>query len=183
MDTTRITRLMLAFAIGSVLLASSSAAQKRDMTPAPTPTQLTASKKIFVSNAGGDTNSLYTGSAERLYNQFYVAVKNWGRYELVGSPAEAELVFEVSFSNPFTGQNIYGGSGNIPINTKTLTDPHFTVRVIDVGTRMTLWVFTQHIEPALLESNRDKNFDQALARLVNDIRNVAGQPAAISAKQ
>jgi hypothetical protein len=40
-----------------------------------------------------------------------------------------------------------------------------------------LWTFTEHVQPALLQGNRDKNFDQAMAALVNDIRNVAGQPA------
>jgi hypothetical protein len=50
--------------------------------------------------------------------------------------------------------------------------------ILDPGTRVTLWVFTEHIVPAILLSNRDKNFDQALNYLVNDLRNVAGQPVA-----
>jgi len=50
--------------------------------------------------------------------------------------------------------------------------------IIDPITHITLWVFTAHIEHALLLSNRDKNFDQALNFLVNDLRNVASQPAA-----
>jgi hypothetical protein len=50
--------------------------------------------------------------------------------------------------------------------------------ILDPGTRVILWVFTEHIEHALLQGNRDKNFDQSLNFLVNDLRNVAGQPVA-----
>jgi hypothetical protein len=41
-----------------------------------------------------------------------------------------------------------------------------------------LWTFIEHVQNALLQGNRDKNYDQAMAAIVNDIRNVAGQPAA-----
>jgi hypothetical protein len=53
--------------------------------------------------------------------------------------------------------------------------------VLDAGSRVTLWTFTEHLQFAVLQGNRDKNFDQALAALVNDLRNVAGQLAATSA--
>ena len=48
----------------------------------------------------------------------------------------------------------------------------------DLKTQVLLRTFIEHVQNALLKGNRDKNFDQAMAALVNDIRNVAGQPAA-----
>ena len=32
------------------------------------------------------------------YNEFYAAMKSWGRYELVSSPADADMVFEIRFA-------------------------------------------------------------------------------------
>ncbi len=155
------------------------AQQARDVLPAPLPAQIYSGKKVFVSNAGGDNNHLYSGEPARLYNQFYTALKSWGRYELAASPAEADLVFEVSFRNPFIGEQVSGGGGgHTPVSSRTYDDPQFRLVILDPGTRVTLWVFTEHIEHALLQGNRDKNFDQALNYLVNDLRNVAGQPVA-----
>jgi hypothetical protein len=59
-----------------------------------------------------------------------------------------------------------------------VSDPQFRLTIIDPTTRVTLWTFTEHVQFALLQGSRDKNFDQALAALVNDLKNVAGQPAA-----
>lgn len=97
-------------------------------------------------------------------------MKSWGHYELVGSPAEADLVFEISSRTSFLGVGITSG--------RNITDPQLRLAIIDPVTRITLWTFIEHIDPALLQSNRDKNFDQAVSSLFNDIRNVAGQPVA-----
>jgi hypothetical protein len=168
--------LALAMALITALLMppSAQAQQSKDVPPAPLPSQVYSAKKVFISNAGGDSNGIYTGGPERLYNQFYAAVKGWGRYELVTSPAAADLVLEVSL---FIGE----GGGNIQVSNDNFTDPHLSLVIVDPTTRVTLWTFTEHIERARLQSNRDKNFDLAFANLANDLRNVSGQPAAVAA--
>ena len=164
--------------IAACALASTARAQQtKTVLPAPMPAQITNGRKVFVSNAGGDTNGQYSGEPRRLYDQFYAALKSWGRYELVGSPAEADLVLEIGFNNPFVGEDVSGGHG-ASVSSRSVNDPHFRLVILDPGTRVTLWVFTEHIEHAFLQGNRDKNFDQALNYLVNDLRNVAGQPVA-----
>ena len=150
--------------------------QAKETFPAPMPSQIMNAKKVFLSNAGGDSHGLYSGEPRRLYDQFYAALKNWGRYELASSPAEADLVFEVSLINPLIGEYPSGGEGQTTAFSRSLTDPQFRLVILDPGTRVTLWIFTEHIVPAILLSNRDKNFDQALNYLVNDLRNVAGAP-------
>ena len=37
--------------------------------------------------------------------------------------------------------------------------------------------YTEHVESAKLQGNRDKSFDQALGRMVNDVKNLPAQPA------
>jgi hypothetical protein len=153
-----------------------------DVLPAPLPVQITRGKTVFISNAGGDTNYVYSGGPDRLYNQFYAAIQSWGRYQLVVSPGEADLVLAISFSNQFVGDKDTRGNGSSsPFASRSLTDPQFRLTVLDPGTRVTLWTFTEHVQFAELQGNRDKNFDQALAALVNDVRNVAGQLTATSA--
>jgi hypothetical protein len=153
-----------------------------DVLPAPFPVQITRGKTVFISNAGGDTNDLYSGGPDRLYNQFYAAIQSWGRYQLVAGPGDADLVLAISFSNQFVGDKDPRGNGSSsPLVGRSLIDPQFRLTVLDPGTRVTLWTFTEHVPFAVLQGNRDKNFDLALAALANDVRNVAGQLAATSA--
>jgi hypothetical protein len=170
-----------ALAMGLFTMPFAQAQQSKDVPAAPLPSQVYSARKVFISNAGGDNNGLYTGGPERLYNQFYAAVKGWGRYELVTNPAAADLVLEVSFRNPFIGEGLTGGGGT-QVTNYNYTDPQFRLVIVDPGTRVTLWTFTEHIERARLQGNRDKNFDFAFAKLANDLRNVSGQPAAADPK-
>lgn len=146
------------------------------MVPAPVPAQIRSAKKVFIAYAGGDSNAdyaRYSGSATRTYDQFYAAMKTWGHYELASGPADAELVFEISFAEPQA--RVSGGS--------SYPDPHFKLAIVDVRTRILLWTVTEHIDVAILQENRDKNFDQAMVDLVNDVSTLAGQPPAIVVKR
>ena len=168
--------LLVVITAWTVSTTPANAQQAKETLPAPIPSQIVSAKKVFLSNAGGDSHGLYSGEPRRLYDQFYAALKSWGRYELAGSPAEADLVFEVSLINPLIGEYASGGGGQTSLSSRSVTDPQFRLLILDPATRVTLWVFTEHIEPAILLSNRDKNFDQALNYLANDLRNIAGAP-------
>ncbi len=165
-----------ALAIAWVAAPGLRAQDKKELLPAPLPAQIFTARKLFVSNAGGDTLGDYSGGPDRAYNQLYTALKGWGRYELVAVPADAELVFEISFATPILGENVSGGGGTA-VSNRTLKDPQLRLAIRDLKTHVLLWTFTEHVQPALLQGNRDKNYDQAMAALVNDIKNVAGQPA------
>ncbi|MGZ4829796.1 MAG: hypothetical protein ACXV8X_09040 [Candidatus Angelobacter sp.] len=146
---------------------------------APVPAQILSAKKVFIAYGGGETNfeaGGYSGNVTRTYDQFYAALKGWGHYELVSDPADAELVFEISFAHPLVAQGPYGGSSS-------RTDPQFKVAIADARTRILLWTLTEHIELALMQENRDKNFDQAMVGLVNDVAVLAGQPPVVAIKK
>src|SRR5713101_7036077 len=80
-----------------------------------------------------------------------------------------------AFSVPILGEAVSGGAGT-PVSSKTVIDPQFRLAIRDLKAHVLLWTFIEHVKNALLKGNRDRNFDQAMAALVNDIRNVAGQP-------
>ena len=94
----------------------------------------------------------------------------------MSAPADAELVFEISFASRLLGEDISGGGGT-PVSNRTFRDAQLRLTIVDLKTRVLLWTYIEHVQPALFQGNRDKNFDLAMAALVNDIRNVTGQPA------
>ncbi len=143
---------------------------------APVPAQIVAAKKVFISNAGGGCTPFgqvgFSGGPDRPYDEFYAAVKDWGRYQLVAAPADADLDFEISFTCPAAGPNVLKGGSIGPAY-----DPQLRLVVLDVRTRIVLWGITRHVELALLQGNRDKNFDRAMNQLVDDLKHLAS-PAA-----
>lgn len=154
-------------------------AQKSSPAPAaPVPAQILSAKKVFIANGGGDESRFespqYTGGPDRLYNEFYVAMKSWGRYELVSTPADADLVFEVSLTliqvtHPDT---LKGGD--------PAYDSQFRLAIRDMQTHTTLWGLTEHAQVAMLQGNRDKNFEQALFGIMFELRRIT-EPAQAAA--
>jgi hypothetical protein len=167
----------VALLIAWVTVPGLRAQDRKEVLPAPLPAQVHTARKVFLSNGGDETLGDYTGGPDRAYNQIYAALKGWGRYELVSAPSDAELVFEISFASRFLGEAVSGGGKDIPVSNRNFRDSQLRLRIVDLKTHVLLWTYVEHVQGALLQGNRDKNFDLAMAALVNDIKNVAGQPS------
>jgi hypothetical protein len=134
---------------------------------APVPAAIFVAKKVFVSNAGADGGLFphpFTGTQERGYNQFYMAMRSWGRYELVGDPQQADMVFELQLlgpNGPANANKVKGASDPLPM---------FRLNVMERKTHYSLWALTETIEAANLQKTHDRNFDEAIAQLVADLK-------------
>jgi hypothetical protein len=151
------------------------AAQKKMTQPAaaPIPAPILTAKKVFIANGGGDETrneaTLYSGGPARTYNEFYAAMKTSGSYELVAAPGDADLVFEIRLI-------VFQLKSDRLSDDSTESDSQFRLVIRDAKTHETLWGLTEHAQGAVLQSNRDKNFEQAMAAVV------AGPAAADPAK-
>jgi hypothetical protein len=132
---------------------------------APVPPRIASAKKAFISNAGeqrnpsGDLN--FSGGPDRVYNQFYAAMKDWGRYELVPDPADADLVLEIRLAD------IPQGSYN-----------ELRLTLLDPRTRVTLWTFSEHAEYAGRQKTREASLDRALSLISDDLKKLVAGPTA-----
>ncbi len=104
-----------------------------------------------------------------MYDEFYAAMKSWGRYELVRTPHEADLVFDVRLTIMQPQRSHPLGGDNNPEY-----DPQLHLTIRDGMPHETLWGLTEHAQTALLQGNRDKNFEQALAGIVAELHRIAG---------
>lgn len=158
----------------SLLLGRPCVAQhSKQAPPAPIPSLILTAKKVFIANAGGDESLFdapqYSGGPDRLYNEFYAAMKSWGRYELVDTPEDADLVFEIRLTVLLPERSEPLGGNNNPAYDSQL---HLAIR--DVRSHETLWGLTEHAQTAILQGNRDRNFEQALAGIISELRRIAG---------
>jgi hypothetical protein len=129
-------------------------AQEQPMPSAPIPAQVLAAKKVFISNGGDDDwtipRQIHTPSLT--YNQFYADIKNWGKYELMSSPADADVVFEIrSYDSREAGLQVH-------------------LAILDPKTHITLWSLTQGVEGASRIATARKNFDGGMNALVGDLK-------------
>jgi hypothetical protein len=163
--------IVAAFLFSATLLATNAWAQEApaEAPPAPVPVQITSAKKIFISNAGveGYSANGYSGSPNRTYNEFYAAMKTWGQLQIVATPAEADVIFEI------VQVNLPNGNA-VPI-------PQLTARILDPKTRVTLWVVTVEVKVANLPTTAKKNYDVAMTEFVNQVK-ILVLPAAPAAK-
>lgn len=134
----------------------SSAAKGINTANAPVPAPLVNGKKVFVSFDPGDVlafPSVYSGGPERAYSEFYADMKQWGHYQLVLDPQDADLIFSIRF--------VEGGG---------LTWPQIRLAISDAKTHVMLWGFVEQVNGAIMKKHRDQAFSNAIMWLVNDIQ-------------
>jgi hypothetical protein len=162
----RIYSIVLAAAL--IVVPALSGQQPKEAAAAPVPSQIVSARKVFISNAGADIVSQSAfkraGEPDEAYNHFYSAMQSWGRYELVSTPGEADLVFELRFTAPMYM------NGSLPI-----FEPQFGLSILDAKTHFLLWSLAVPVEGAFRKATWLKNFDHGLGRLMDDLRNMTAR--------
>lgn len=142
-----------------LLLPNLLAAKTAKPTPSPAhiPAQILSAKTAFISYAGVDNpyfNSRVPkftgGDPYGIYTQFYDALNKWGHYQLVSTPADADVVLEISA--------IYISSVGGPI---------LHLRILDPKTTVTLWAFYEEL------GFTPQNWDKTLTQIMQDVQLVA----------
>ncbi len=166
----RIAKLAIFFFLATRSVAFLEAQEAAEV--APVPPQILTSRKAFVSNAGLDSVSLAAfkraGDPDLPYRHFYAAMKNWGKYELVSAPGDADLVFEIRFTAPLES---FGSS--------TGYTPQLGLTILDAKTHFKLWTLVEPVNGAFRKAAWDKNVNQGMTDLMEDLKKLAGaSPAA-----
>ncbi len=163
----------LRYLVGSILallLASTPLAralQSSIAAPALVPPQITSARTIFVSNGGGSNYfDAFTGGPDRGYSRLYAALQQWGRYQLVDSPSQADLIFEIRSIAP-AGEDTSGSA---------YYNPQLILRILDPKTGAVLWTTTSNVRASGRQASRDKGFDRSVAVLVDRVRQLTGEP-------
>jgi hypothetical protein len=145
--------------------------------PGPIPAPIPAAQKIFIANGGMDAFSLQAFQELDLtgtdpYNSLYATVKSWGNYQLVSSPADADLVLEIRFTAPLTNVGDHANWGFQRILANTTWQFQTDLTIYDAKTHVLLWRVTQPVRPANLKGTWRKNIADANAALAGDLKSL-----------
>jgi hypothetical protein len=156
-------------ALSQTSSSSASNAQKPALN-APVPAQIASSHRIFLSNLGGDAN--FPADSTQVYNDIYKALETWGRYQLVSSPDQADLIFQL---REVSTLNTYYGNDD---NTYTVNSPTFQLTIVDPKTSVTLWTITSPVTLAGSKQTLARWLSISETNLVSRIKVVAGESLA-----
>jgi hypothetical protein len=164
----------MSVALGAILLSPALGGTKdktKDVPLAPLPAVIVNAKKIFVSNGGGSNLA---------YDAFYSKMKDWGKYEIVGSPEEANLIVELSYRVEDKGTRVWSSTNTYnnttQVHSAQITDPQLILTIYDAKTKNSLWAETDHRRFARREKNREKETVNSARRLVDDLKSRTSAP-------
>jgi hypothetical protein len=112
----------------------------QDAPPPPAPSDVLNAKRIFVEN---------TGSSSEMYTRFIAALNAWGRYTVVSSSTQADLIFE-------------------------LRDEPLSVVMVQPSSKVVLSTVSASYVPP--ERDQDKEETLAVQNLVSAIKQFLGTP-------
>ena len=155
--------------IAALLTTAISLSQAQDAGSASigVPTGIMNAKSVFVSNGGSDAGLFpepFTGDPNRGYFAFEKALEAAHTYDLVDDPGQADLVLELHLSAPMGPVHMSKQLGSADAL------PFFKLTIYDRKTHFVLWTITEPIDLAFLQKTHDKNFDQALSHVVDDLQ-------------
>lgn len=144
---------------------ASFASKKKTVPPAPIPQAIVEAKKIFLANAGGN---------QLAFDEFYSQVKTWARYEIVGSPADADIVMELKYFVVDEGTRVSSYTNSYTGQTQVLshhrTDPELQLNVYGAKSKDLLWSVTDHRRLARFEKNIEKESVNSADRLAEGLK-------------
>ena len=135
---------------------------------APFPTQIASAHTIFLVNGGADAN--FPLSEGQSYDQVYAALKTWGRFTLVGSAADADLIFNLREIAPIT--DITGNREG----TYSITSPAFRLTITEPKSHTDLWTITSPVTIPYKRSTRAHWTDVAITNLISRTKVLVNQP-------
>lgn len=144
---------------------------RKDVPPAPLPEVIIKAQKAFLTNGGG---------SDLAYDAFYAKMKEWGKYQLVGSPEEADLIIELAYHVEHEGTRIWSSTntynGTTQVHSAQIVDPQLTLTIYDGRSKTSLWSAIDHRRLARREKNREKETINSAERLVEELRTRASIP-------
>lgn len=99
-------------------------------------------------------------------------MKTWGHYHLVETPGEADLVLEISFAAPLWD------CGKAPVYA-----PNASLAIFDTKTHFLLWRLTESIDGAWRKATWEKNVNDGIANLVEDLKKLSSASGTASLAQ
>ncbi len=144
---------------------------RKGVPTAPLPAVIVNAQKVFLTNGGG---------SDLAYDAFYSEMKGWGKYQLVGSPDEADLIIELAYRVEHGGTRVWSSTntydGSTQVHSAQIVDPQLVLTIYDARSKHSLWSTIDHRRLARMQRNREKETINSAERLVEELKSRVNIP-------
>lgn len=156
-----------------LLVISVAAKNKPSVQPAPLPKEVTNAKKIFILKGVGATARTVAGGYDLAFDAFYAEIKKWGHFDIVASPDEADLVFEVSYTVENGGTRVWSSTdtstGATQVHSAQVVSAQLTAVIYDARNKTPLWSSAVVPGMAFFKASQEKEMIKAGDKLASNI--------------
>jgi hypothetical protein len=103
----------------------------------PLPAKIASAHNVLLTNVG--VSARLGLDPNQLYNDIHSSLSQWGYYQLVSTPQEADLIFQLDEIDPRNGTNVTPGTDAYN------RTPSFRIVILDAKTGIALWTVTAPI--------------------------------------
>lgn len=147
-------------------------------TPISPSARLAAAKTAYLRNAGG---------SEIPYNVIEAGLEGWGRFTLVDSPREADVIVEIESPEEDSGATVSSSADarghSSASSSRDISVSIIKLTVYDARTHLPLWTANERPKGGFKEKTRDDNLVKSAERLVSRFRDRLEPPSASAQTQ
>ena len=143
--------------------------------------KVTSARKVFLRNASGaNTYGAYSlvGGVDAGYNALSTSLKQWGYFQLVASPSQADLIFEIG---SLRSCSIEGMTNKVTERNSTefCSDPTLDLAIFVPRKRMPIYVIVTPVKERLSTKARQEALAKSIEALTDQIKALVVEPAPI----
>jgi hypothetical protein len=158
-----------------IALAQEKTTRKR-IPEAPLPAALVNAKKVFLLNGQTTSQGLTKNGNALAFDALYDDMKGWGKYELVDSPKDADIVMELQYRPHSEGSRSFGAynprTHTAQSDSVEIPSADFAIVLLlhDAKSKEQLWSVSDACGVARLVKNQQKEVIKSIGRLVERLK-------------
>ena len=147
---------------------------RKDVPQAPLPAAIVHARKMFLLNGQTTGQDLTKNGNILAFDTLYADVKSWGKYELVDSPKDADIVIELQYRPYSEGSRSFGvynpSSNTVQTRSVTVAGADFALVIYQATSKEQLWSVSDACGFARLVKNQQKEVIKSIGRLVEGLK-------------
>jgi hypothetical protein len=147
---------------------------RKNIPEAPLPAAIVHARKAFLLNGQTTAQDLTKNGNILAFDTLYADVKSWGKYELVDSPKDADIVIELQYRPYSEGSRSFGvynpSSNTVQTRSVTVAGADFALVIYQATSKEQLWSVSDACGFARLVKNQQKEVIKSIGRLVEGLK-------------
>jgi hypothetical protein len=147
---------------------------RENIPQAPLPAAVVHARKAFLLNGQTTAEALTKNGNALAFDTLYADMKSWGKYALVDSPQDADIVIELQYRPYAEGARSFGvynpSTETVTTHSTTTSGADFALVVYEAKSKDELWSVSDACGFARLVKNQQKEVIRSIGRLVDGLK-------------